>query len=57
MRRNLLYKLIKWPAVAAIALALASSATVCLAGTHEQAKLCLHFLTGHSKYELRCEFL
>jgi hypothetical protein len=57
MRRNLLYKLIKRLVLEAIALALASRATVCLAGTHEQAKLCLHFLTGHSQYELRCEGL
>jgi hypothetical protein len=56
MRRDLLYKLIKNPLVAAVALALASSAIICLAGTQERAKLCLHFLTGHSKYELRCEF-
>jgi len=57
MGRNLLSKLVERPVVAAIALALASSATVCLSGTQEQAKLCLHFPTGHSKHELRCESL
>jgi hypothetical protein len=38
MKKNLLSKLIKGPAVAAIALVLTSSATVCLAGTQEQTK-------------------
>ena len=38
MRRNLLSQLIKMPAVAAITVALASSATVCLAGTQGQTK-------------------
>jgi hypothetical protein len=38
MRRNLLSKVIKRPAGAAITLALASSATVCLASTQGQTK-------------------
>ena len=38
MKKNVLSKLIKGPAVAVIALALTSSATVCLAGTQGQTK-------------------
>jgi hypothetical protein len=38
MKRNLLSKLIKRPAIAAITLALASSATVCLAANQPQKK-------------------
>ena len=38
MRTSLLSTLVKRPAVAAIALALASSASICLAGTERQPK-------------------
>ena len=38
MNRNLLFKLVKKPAAAAIALPLASSATVCLAANQGQEK-------------------